>query len=181
MRVFCVNGQRESGKTTFEQFCFALNPIYVRSYSSIDFIKQIARGIGWDGTKGDKDRKFLGDLKQLLIEYNDLPFKDVNNYIVRQIQWAANRDLDFDKLIFFIDVREPEEIEKLRRAHKAQTILLKRGNNKESLSKGDNTEDILNYQYDYIIENSGNLEDLKRAAYEFMDTNGLILGTKKDA
>jgi hypothetical protein len=59
--------------------------------------------------------------------------------------------------------------------------LLKRGNNKESLSKGDNTEDILNYQYDYIIENSGNLEDLKRAAYEFMDTNGLILGTKKDA
>lgn len=177
MNVFCVNGLRGAGKTTFEQFCFALNPIYVRSYSSIDLVKRIASSAGWDGTKGDKDRWFLGQLKQLLIEYNNLPYKDVCDYIARQIIWTTNRDLDFNKLIFFIDVREPEEIEKFKKKYDAKTILLKRGNKEtKTLSKGDSTKDILNYQYDFIIENAGDLDSLKEQARKFMEDNDLILG-----
>lgn len=176
MRVFCVNGIRGSGKTTFEEFCFALNPIYVRSYSSIDEIKRIAALCGWEGKKTDKDRQFLGDLKQLCIKYYDLPFKDVCNYIERTIRWAGNRDLDAEKLIFFIDVREPEEIQKLKDKYNAQTILLSRGDSIKTLGPGDSTEAILNYNYDYIIENAGDLDQLKWKAREFMEKNHLVLG-----
>jgi hypothetical protein len=63
MKVFIINGEPNSGKTTFENFCFALNPVYVRIYSSIDGVKRIARECGWKGVKEAKDRKFLADLK----------------------------------------------------------------------------------------------------------------------
>ena len=181
MNIYCVNGIRGAGKTTFEQFCYALNPIYVRQYSSIDLVKRIASGIGWDGTKGDKDRKFLANLKQLLIEYDDIPFKDVCAYIRRQARWCDNRDLDSDKLIFFIDVREPEEIEKFKSGLNAQTILLRRAPQEsevETLSKGDSTSEILGYKYDFVIENAGDLDALKVQARTFMEQNKLILGYK---
>lgn len=42
MKVYCVNGTRGSGKSSFENYCFALNPIYVKIYSSIDGVKRIA-------------------------------------------------------------------------------------------------------------------------------------------
>jgi hypothetical protein len=37
--------------------------LYVKIHSSIDFVKEIAKKIGWDGNKTDKDRAFLGELK----------------------------------------------------------------------------------------------------------------------
>lgn len=42
MRIFCVNGIRGAGKSTFENYCFALNPLFVKIYSSIDKVKRIA-------------------------------------------------------------------------------------------------------------------------------------------
>ena len=40
--IFLLKGDLGSGKTTFENYCFALNPVYVRIYSSIDGVKRIA-------------------------------------------------------------------------------------------------------------------------------------------
>ena len=168
MRIFCINGQRGAGKTTFENYCFALNPLYVKIYSSIDKVKQIAKDCGWKGEKEDKDRIFLANLKQLLINYNDLPFNDVMNYIERMKRWVNSRDLDSNNLVFFIDVRESSEIQKFVERCGAETILVQRYDNIETLSIGDNTKDILNYNYNYIIYNDGTLEDLQQKAREFM-------------
>lgn len=170
MKVFIINGEPNSGKTTFENFCFALNPVYVRIYSSIDGVKRIARECGWKGVKEAKDRKFLADLKQLLIQYNNFPFKDVSNYIRTQRMWMDNRDCDSEKLIFFIDVREPSEIQKLRDAYGATAILIQRNNNdKIEENSADNEENFDPELYDMVISNNGTLEQLELQARKFME------------
>ena len=172
-----------AGKTTFENYCFALNPLFVKIYSSIDFVKEIAKKAGWDGNKTDKDRAFLGELKQLLINYNDGPFKDVCRYIKLQRDWMEMRDLELTlqanfplpNLIFFIDVRESSEIQKFVDQCGAETILVQRALDKQDdLSAGDCAEDINNYQYDYYITNNGTLEDLEQCARKFMNDQNLI-------
>lgn len=175
MRIFCINGQRGAGKTTFENYCFALNPLFVKIYSSIDKVKKIAEYCGWDGNKTDKDRAFLGELKQLLIKYYDTPFIDVQNYIRLQRDWMEMRDLNPENLIFFIDVRESSEIQKFVDKCGAETILVQRAQDvQEDLSAGDCAKDINNYKYDYYITNNGTLEDLEQCARDFMNEQNLI-------
>lgn len=173
MRVFVVNGTRGSGKSSFEHFCYALNPLYVKIYSSIDGIKRIAQSCGWDSNKTDRDRIFLAELKQLLIKYNDYPARDVENYINTTKCWMENRDLDPEKLVFFIDVREPSEIQKLVQRCGAETILVQGRADKPDLSVGDCARDIYDYTYDLYIDNDGTLEDLELKAREFMHANNL--------
>ena len=168
MRVIVVNGEPQSGKSTFENYCFALNPIYVRIFSSIQPIKEIAQQCGWNGAKEPKDRKFLADLKQLLIEYNNFPFNQIVNYIELQKRWMENRDYDENKLIFFIDVREPSEIQKLRDKYNAQVILIERAAANSLDNSADKKENFNRDLYDMVISNNGTLEQLEAQAREFM-------------
>lgn len=168
MRVIVVNGEPQSGKSTFENYCFALNPIYVRIFSSIQPIKEIAQQCGWNGAKEPKDRKFLADLKQLLIEYNNFPFNQIVNYIELQKRWMENRDYDGNKLIFFIDVREPSEIQKLRDKYNAQVILIERATANSLDNSADKKENFNRDLYDMVIANNGTLEQLEAQAREFM-------------
>ena len=69
--VVIINGAGESGKGTFVKFCRdILLPyrIFVNNISSIDQVKEVAAGLGWDGKKDDEGRKFLSDLKDLSTE-----------------------------------------------------------------------------------------------------------------
>lgn len=168
MKVYIVNGRPGSGKTTFENYCFALNPVYVRLFSSIQPVKEIAEKCGWKGAKEPKDRKFLADLKQLLIEYNNFPFNQVVSYIELQKRWFENRDYDSNNLIFFIDVREPSEIQKLRDKYGAQAILIQRALSAPEANTADCEENFNPDLYDMIIANNGTLEQLEAQAREFM-------------
>ena len=79
-----------------------------------------------------------------------------------------NRDYDSDKLIFFIDVREPSEIQKFRDAFNAQAILIQRAS-QESLDNNADKEENFNPElYDMVIANNGTLEQLEAQAREFM-------------
>ena len=168
MKVYVINGLPRSGKTTFENFCFALNPIYVRMFSSIQPVNEIAQKCGWNGAKEPKDRKFLADLKQLLIEYNNFPFNEVVHYIEIEKRWMDQRDYDGDKLIFFIDVREPSEIQKLRDKYGAQAILIPRALSTPEENTADCEENFNPELYDLVIANNGTLEQLEAQAREFM-------------
>lgn len=75
-QIVIINGTGGSGKDTFVQFCSKYNK--VMNFSSIDKVKEIARLIGWDGKKTEKDRKFLSDLKKLTTEYNDMAFNSIS-------------------------------------------------------------------------------------------------------
>ncbi len=69
-KLIIINGVARSGKDTFIDIFKSLNPNTI-NISSIDKVKELAREMGWDGTKDDKSRKFLSDLKDLWTDYNN--------------------------------------------------------------------------------------------------------------
>lgn len=72
--VIIINGKGGVDKDTL---CDIAAYYYlVKNVSTIDPFKEIARKYaGWNGEKDLKSRKFLSDLKQLFIDYNDTPMR----------------------------------------------------------------------------------------------------------
>ena len=172
--IYIVNGFPGSGKTTFEQFCKEQLKEYCQIISSIQFVKTIARICGWDGTKTEKNRKFLSDLKDILTQWDDVPFKEILESIDKIKLMFKSYDADFSRAAIFIDCREPEEIERLKTALNAKTIIVRR-NEIENQSHSNHADShVLDYTYDLIIENNGTLEDLKEAAHTFLRSENLL-------
>lgn len=163
--IIIINGPPTAGKDTFVQFCAEIKMFTatVYNFSTIDYVKKLAKKMGWDGSKTPKNRKFLSDLKRLLTDWNDIPFKETVEYIELTPYWW-----DKDTLIF-VHCREPEEITEFKDyfQDKAVTLFIDRKVNEEEIS---NTSDlnVRNYEYDYYIENNGTLSDLRAAAEEFL-------------
>ena len=79
VKVVVCNGMPMSGKTTFQTICKGksnhahgiegyrgFGRLHIESCSTVDFVKEVAKSCGWDGTKTLENRKFLSDLKDLL-------------------------------------------------------------------------------------------------------------------
>lgn len=145
---------------------------YCKIFSTIDFVKEIAKKCGWDGTKDARNRKFLSDLKDLLTEWDDVPLKDID----RKIN-TFKYDLQYyglqDKGVVFIDCREPEEIDKLCKAYDAQTILVRRPSIEGNITSNHADSNVLDYDYDITIHNTGTYEHLKLVAHCFVEAEKL--------
>lgn len=156
--IIIINGSGGVGKDTFVEFCQKYCKI--KNISSVDKVKEAARVLtGWDGTKDEKSRKLLVDLKQLGIEYNDAPFK----YIVD----SANEFKKTDEELMFVHIREISEIEKVKRATNAKTLLVTNKNVAPIISN-ESDKNVMNYQYDFYIRNDGTLEELNSIAEKFV-------------
>lgn len=180
MSIYVVNGFPCAGKTTFEEnvkkiigeeYCYIL--------STITPIKQIATMVGWNGKKDLESRKFLSDLKDLLTKYNDYPF----NYICDQIkhieeEWAEY-GISSRSIVIFVDCREPEEIKKLCDKLDAKSLLIRRASAENSATSNHADEGVLNYNYDIVIENSGDLRDYAYKAFEFVENERIIKKTNR--
>ena len=165
-QIFIINGSGGVGKDTFvDLVSVELNDKLkhfhtVINYSSVDKVKEIARKIGWDGKKSEKDRKFLSDLKILTSSYCDMPFESMKN---KMIEFLG----DEESKLLFLHIREPEEIERAVKAFKAKTILIVRDSVRHITSNmGD--KNVFKYKYDFVIENNGTIEDLREKAKEFL-------------
>ncbi len=157
--IVVINGSGGVGKDTFVQFCGEYAPIM--NISSVDKVKEAAKVLaGWNGEKDEKSRKFLSDLKELGIEYNDAPFKYISN--------MAEEFKKSDKQIMFVHVRESEEIEKCRKCLNAKTLLIT-NKNVAAINTNISDRDVDKYKYDYHISNDGTLEELKQKAKEFLE------------
>ena len=139
--IIVINGTGGSGKDTFVEYVSKYAKVY--NFSSVDKVKEIAKLIGWTGTKTDKDRKFLSDLKKLTTNYNS------SNYE-----------------IMFIHIREPEEIQRVVDNFSAKTLLIKREGLK-IIDTNSSDANVENYKYDYIIINT-TLENLDKSALKFI-------------
>ena len=104
MKIVVVNGKPTSGKSTFESLCTGLGRAHCYVYSSIDYVKTIARQCGWNGEKTPENRKFLSDLKDLLTTWDDIPMKKIQEK-VQQIQesFTCGGSLA-DRVVLFVDV-----------------------------------------------------------------------------
>ena len=162
-KLLCVivNGKGGVGKDSLVDDYITRLDHSVRGikYSSINDVKKLAKLCGWEGGKEDKDRKFLSDLKDILTEYNDMPFKSC----VRSYKMAAMRSTR----VWFCMVREPEEIEKLKNhivsdGGNCVTLLVRRDGVHSESAYGNRADDeVENYFYDYIFENNKTLEASK--------------------
>lgn len=162
-----------SGKSQFCNFCIEyLNKrgAYGISISTVSLIKAIASTVGWDGIKGPEDRKFLSDLKKLLTDWNDVPYKNTADAIMQDYTKLRSFGVPEDKILFFVHCREPEEINKFVDRLGAKTILVRREEVEGLQQSNDSDEGVFNYEYDYVIENSGNLDDLYNKAMNFVDS-----------
>ncbi len=156
-QIIIINGTGGSGKDTFVDFCSKYGKVV--NFSSIDKVKEIARLIGWDGQKTEKDRKFLSDLKRLTTDYNDMAFNSITDSVA---QFESS-----DNEILFIHIREPEEIQRAASIFKAKTLLVKRVG-LSNIQTNYSDANVDNYPYDYIIENT-TLEELDSNALYFVN------------
>lgn len=155
--IVVINGTGGCGKDTFIKLISKYKKVY--NFSSIDKVKEIARIIGWDGTKDEKSRKFLSDLKNLTKEYNDMPY----NCTKEAIEEFKNSDCE----IMFIHIREPEEIKRIVDTFGAKTLFIKRENLNEITSNSSDGR-VSKYKYDYSILNT-TLEEYEKKACEFIN------------
>lgn len=163
MRIFIVNGAGGSGKTTFERMVAIIAKEKRHTVcidSTINYVKSIAKTLGWDGGKTTNDRRFLSDLKDALTRWKDIPYTKIRESIETARLNGVNA--------IFIDCREPEEIKRFVNDYDAITILVQRG---EVITFGNHADDnVRNYQYDIVIDNSRGLDELKQEAVVFVET-----------
>lgn len=155
-QVFVINGSGGVGKDTF--ISFVDHRATVINFSSVDKVKEVARFIGWNGGKTDKDRKFLSDLKSLCTNYNDMPFNSMREKYEDFLKNNAH--------FLFLHIREPEEIERAKKEFNAKTILVKR-NSIKHISSNESDNNVYNYNYNVVINNDGDVDELKDKAICF--------------
>lgn len=174
-QVFIINGSGGVGKDTFVELVDKQiwEECEVENYSSVSKVKEIAKIIGWSGTKTEKDRKFLSDLKLLTTEYNNMPLNDMKKFAKN----FMNDTVNIPRMLF-LHIREPEEIAKAViefAEYNVKTVLVKRDSVKHITSNMAD-ENVYNYNYDIVINNNGTLEELKRTAWLFSNDflNGAV-------
>lgn len=157
-KIYILNGVGCSGKDTFVTYLSKYVSIY--KYSIVDLVKEVAKHLGWDGSKTEKDRKFLSDLVDLATKYNDIPYKDVAS-IVRDFKINLIEDE-----VLIIDMRDPKDISRAIVDFGAESILI-RNPRVNDIKTNHADANVENFDYHYIINNDGTLEDLDQAAKEF--------------
>ena len=167
MKYFIINGRPRSGKDTFVNFCLEELGAFGKLISTVDFVKKIATECGWDGTKDLKNRKFLSDLKDLLTNWGDVPYKKTLQEI-DMFKFDLNCWNVSDKGMVFIMCREPKEIERFERELNAKSLLIRRASVEFEQQSNHADSEVLNHKYDYIIENNDTIDELKEKAKGFL-------------
>lgn len=174
MKVVVINGAAGCGKDTFAKMCISQNEGLGAVTSMVDFTKEIANVAGWQGDKTPKNRKFLSDLKDLIDSWGDCSFKYVKELLDDKVEeYLYFGDNDINRFVYFVMARQPEDIERLKREFDATTICIRQdaAENVEASNHAD--ANVLNYNYDYHIDNNGSLSDLKDAALTFLKEIGV--------
>ena len=171
-QIFIINGSGGVGKDTFTEVVksqASIKNIKVGNYSSVSKVKEVAKIIGWNGSKSERDRKFLSDLKLLTTEYNDMALNDMKEF-ANNFMNIAN---DGATKVLFLHIREPKEIKRASRefakiGYDVKTILVRRDSVKH-ITSNIADKDVYNYHYDVIINNNGDFATLQEIANDFID------------
>lgn len=156
--IIIVNGVAKSGKNTFVGYCQEYTDKRIWHVSSIDKVKSFCYdmyGVEY-WVKSDENRRIWHETK---MKYKDLLF------------WDMCKDLKLltTNSIAFVDVREPEEIQRYVDHFKTDiyTLLIRRPN----IPIPDNNADkqVMHFKYTHIIDNTGTLDELKQKAKNFIN------------
>lgn len=156
-KIFILNGSGGCGKDTLVDIISSEFNGEIINVRSSDEVKRVAKILGWDGNKDEKGRRFLAELMNSIIKYNDGIFNYWCKFIVNNSKKGN---------IIFLHVREPGEISKYVKQFNCKTILVRRDN----IEVPNNNADlgVLDFDYDIIIDNNGSLEELRCSAINFI-------------
>ena len=181
-KVVIINGKPQSGKDTFckyaQGYCDDDESANTLIISSVDPLKEMLTQLGWDGTKTDKIRDMLMDMKQLWVQNQDGPTMFLFNNILEFHKACTGEDN-----IVFVHIREPEEIKKLVNALTGfesmgidviSLLVVRKGRedtpNQPAETRRSDDEALINsYEYDVTINNDEDLIKLQELAAEFVD------------
>lgn len=181
-KVVIINGKPQSGKDTFckyaQGYCDDDESANTLIISSVDPLKEMLTQLGWDGTKTDKIRDMLMDMKQLWVQNQDGPTMFLFNNILEFHKACTGEDN-----IVFVHIREPEEIKKLVNALTGfesmgidviSLLVIRKGEedtpNQPAETRRSDDEALINsYKYDVTINNDEDLIKLQELAAEFVD------------
>ena len=181
-KVVIINGKPQSGKDTFckyaQGYCDDDESANTLIISSVDPLKDMLTQLGWDGTKTDKIRDMLMDMKQLWVQNQDGPTMFLFNNILEFHKACTGEDN-----IVFVHIREPEEIKKLVNALTgfesmgidviSLLVIRESGEgtpNQPAETRRSDDEALINsYEYDVTINNDEDLIKLQELAAEFVD------------
>lgn len=170
MRLVIINGAGGVGKDLFVAFCASiLGADKVKNYSTVDYVKAIAAQIGWDGTKDDKNRKFLSDLKKVLTDWDDIPYRrtriEIEDFEEKMSKMGGKY---IENSVMFIHCREPEEIQRFKDEFGAYTLLIRREAAEDANWNNNSDKSVLEYVYDTEVWNDGSMEQLRQYAEEYL-------------
>ena len=167
MQIVVINGMPRAGKDLFVSNC-QKHLLWCGNFSTVDFVKEIAARCGWDGTKTPENRMFLSDLKDLLTEWDDVPYKKVEQAINQYEKEALSYDFETEDVLCFIHCREPQEIQKFVDKMGAKTLLIRRSAVEALTQSNHADQNVFSYEYDYTISNDGTFEELEKKAIWFL-------------
>jgi hypothetical protein len=161
MKILVINGYPGSGKDEFVKFCMDNARGCVKQlWTSTPAKKAFIYMLGWDGKKTPEVRKGMAEVMEIANTLFDTSFKHIEKELELIAETAPNS-------LVFIHVREPQNIERYVKAFAAGSVFIAREEHAEITNPSDaNVED---YQYDYVVNNRGTLNDLRNRAYDFMD------------
>lgn len=176
IHIFVLNSYPTAGKDTFVDAIAARhNGIY--KLSSVDLVKEVAKKAGWDGTKTPKNREFLSNLKDLLTNWDDIPYKD----IAKKIELIAFAEQSREEpVLIFVMVREPIEIQKFVDRLDAKTIFIERDCLNDVPQSNHADSEVEKFHYDYYIKNNEDIDSFVDVAEQFYqiireeDVNGTL-------
>ena len=171
MQIIVINGMPTAGKDLFVSYC-KKHLLWCGNFSTVDFVKEIATLAGWDGTKTPKNRDFLSALKDLLTDWDDVPFKKIERAIESFNAEALSYDFSTNDVLCFVHCREPWEIKKFAERLGAKTLLIRRPDVEGANQTNHADAEVFGYVYDYTIYNDGTKEELEAKAIEFLKELG---------
>ena len=73
------------------------------------------------------------------------------------------------KAFIFCDIREPHEIQRMKDDFNAITLLVRRDAAVSAPTSNHADANVLNYNYDYVVNNNGTYEELRIEASKFIN------------
>ena len=153
-KILITNGSGGCGKDTLAEIMNKY--VDIIKYSSIDFFKELGTLGRMRSQKDEAERILLYNLKKAFIEYNNLP------------TWLCKEKIDEflqtdEDAILIIDVREPEEIQKLKDLYPQIITVLVTNKNVPVITYNSSDANVFDYVYDYVIDNSYTLGVLEES------------------
>ena len=166
--VIVVNGKPRSGKDTLISLMRdALSAAEIQStaYSSIDPVKEMLREYVDLRAKTEADRKLLSIVGDAMQEHSQ--------FRTGRCAWMIDDFFhDLDHGVFFLHMREPELIERMRTSCQEAGIrfisVLLHADRAENVTSNPSDAGVENGVYDAHLTNNGTLEDLATEAAWFV-------------